>query len=205
MQDVVHRACHLCEAGCGLSFQVEHGKILSVRPDADDPRSKGYVCPKGIHIADVHDDPDRVREPLRRTASGSFEPVSWEAALEEAGTRFREIRERHGADALASYMGTPFVHNHGATLVRTGLQKAIGSRNSYSAGSQDTSPRFATSWHLYGSSFAVPIPDVERTDFFLCVGANPLVSNGSALTLPNMRARLRSLRARGGTLAPGRK
>ncbi len=200
MQRTVHRTCHLCEACCGLEFLVEDDKILSVRPDADDPFSRGYACPKGVHIADVHDDPDRLRRPVRRTPAGDFEPVSWEAALGEACARLRAVRAEHGKDAIGVYVGNPIVHNHAAALMRAGLLAALGTRNCFSAGSQDTSPRFAASWHLYGSSFATPVPDVERTDHLVCIGANPIVSNGSLLTAPNMRARLRALRARGGRL-----
>jgi anaerobic selenocysteine-containing dehydrogenase len=196
----VYRNCHLCEACCGLEFHVEGDKILSVRPDAEDARSRGYACPKGIAIAGVHDDPDRLRRPMRRTPSGDFEPVSWDVALKEACARLGEIRDRHGRDAVAVYVGNPVVHDFGVALVRQGLLKALGTRNCYSAGSQDTSPRFASSWHLYGSSFALPIPDLEQTDYLLCIGANPLVSNGSILTAPDMRGRLRELRARGGRL-----
>ena len=200
MAEIVLRNCHLCEACCGLEFQVEGDKILSVRPDADDPFSRGYACPKGIAIGDVHHDPDRLRQPMRRTPSGDFEPISWDDAIAETCARLREVRSRHGRDAVALYVGNPVVHDHGAVLVRQGLLSALGTRNCYSAGSQDTSPRFAASWYLYGSSLATPIPDLERCDYLLCVGANPVVSNGSLLTAPDMRGRLRALRARGGRL-----
>ncbi len=196
----VHRACTLCEASCGLRFEVLGDQILSVRADPDDVFSRGYVCPKGIAIAEVHSDPDRLRTPVRRTPSGDFEPIGWEEAFALAAGRLGEIRSRHGADALAVYMGNPIVHNHGALLLRAAFTKALGTRNSYSAGSQDTSPRFATSYHLYGNSFAIPVPDVDRSDFLLVLGANPLVSNGSMLSAPNLRARLRALRERGGKL-----
>jgi anaerobic selenocysteine-containing dehydrogenase len=196
----VLRSCPLCEACCGLEFHVEGEKVLAVRPDAGDPFSQGYACPKGIAIADVHDDPDRLRQPVRRTPSGDFEPVSWEEALAEACARLAAVRDRHGRDAVAVYIGNPIVHDYAAILVRAGLLAALGTRNCYSAGSQDTSPRFATSWYLYGSSLATPIPDLERTHYLLCVGANPVVSNGSLLTAPNVRARLRALRERGGRL-----
>jgi anaerobic selenocysteine-containing dehydrogenase len=200
MAESILRNCHLCEACCGLEFQVEGEKILSVRPDASDPFSQGYACPKGIAIADIHDDPDRLRQPMRRTPSGDFEPISWDAALDLACSRLRDVQARHGRDAVALYIGNPVVHDHAAVLVRAGLLAALGTRNCYSAGSQDTSPRFATSWYLYGSSLTVPVPDLERCDYFLCVGANPVVSNGSAFTAPDVRGKLRALRARGGKL-----
>ena len=198
MATTVHRTCTLCEATCGLTFQVDGDRILSVRPDPHDPISKGYVCPKGIAIAEVHDDPDRLRQPLRRTARGSFAPIAWKEALDEAADGLRRVRDRHGADAVAIYWGNPVIHNHGALLVRGGLNKALGTRNLYGAGSQDVSPRFGASFHLYGSSVSIPVPDIDRTDFFFCVGANPLVSNGSVMTAPDMRGRLRKLRQRGG-------
>jgi anaerobic selenocysteine-containing dehydrogenase len=200
MPESVLRNCHLCEACCGLEFQVEGEKILSVRPDANDPFSQGYACPKGIAIADVHHDPDRLRQPMRRTPSGDFEPVSWDAAIAETCARLRDVQKRHGRDAVALYVGNPVVHDHAAALVRTGLMAALGTRNCYSAGSQDTSPRFAASWYLYGSSLATPIPDLLRCDYLLCIGANPVVSNGSLLTAPDVRGKLRALRARGGRL-----
>ncbi len=198
MSRTIFRTCTLCEAACGLAFEVDGDRILSVRPDADDVLSAGYVCPKGIAIKDVHDDPDRLRRPMRRTASGDFEPCSWDEAFALVASRLRAIRAAHGRDAVALYMGNPVVHNHGALLLRTPLMRALGTRNCFSAGSQDTSPRFATSYHLYGSSVVLPIPDVDRTDYFLCIGANPVVSNGSFLTAPNMKKRIRAIRARGG-------
>ncbi|MCU0669719.1 MAG: molybdopterin-dependent oxidoreductase, partial [Myxococcota bacterium] len=104
-----------------------------MRPDPDDPISKGYACPKGIAIAEVHDDPDRLRTPLRRTASGSFEPIGWDAALDFAADGLRRVAERHGKDAVAIYWGNPVIHNHGALLVRAGLNRALGTKNLYGA------------------------------------------------------------------------
>ncbi len=198
MARTVFRTCTLCEAACGLALEVEGERIVSVRPDRDDVLSGGYVCPKGIAINAVHDDPDRLRRPMRRTRDGAFAPCSWDEAFALVGERLRAIRAAHGANAVGVYVGNPIVHNHGALLLRTPLLRALGTRNAFSAGSQDTSPRFATSYQLYGSSLLLPIPDVDRTAYLLCIGANPIVSNGSFLSAPDMRGRLRAIRARGG-------
>jgi anaerobic selenocysteine-containing dehydrogenase len=202
MAQQVFRTCPLCEACCGLAFEVERDgdreRVTGVAPDPDDVLSHGFVCPKGMAMGALHDDPDRLRTPVRRRADGSFEPIDWEQALDLVGERLTEIRRHHGADAVAVYMGNPIVHNHGALLLRQAFLKALGTHNATSAGSQDTSPRFAASWYLYGSSISQPVPDVDRTDYFLCVGANPLVSNGSFLSAPDVRGRLRRLRERGG-------
>jgi anaerobic selenocysteine-containing dehydrogenase len=198
MPDVIRRSCHLCEAGCGLLFEVDHNQILSVKPDHDDPMSQGYVCPKGMAIADIHHDPDRLRRPMRRKADGSFEEISWDEAFSLTASRLREIRQAHGADAVGIYFGNPMVHNYSGIIVMSGLFKAIGTRNRTSAGSQDTSPRFAASYYLYGNTLLFPIPDLDNTDYFLCIGANPVVSQGSAMVTPNVRARLRGVRERGG-------
>ena len=201
MPTTVHRTCTLCEATCGLSFQVEGDRILSVRPDPHDPISKGYACPKGIAIREVHDDPDRVRTPLRRTSTRRLRADRMEGSARRSG-------RRHPPRAAAPRPPTRS-RSTGATRSSTTTARcwcarvstsALGTRNVYGAGSQDVSPRFAASYHLYGSSVAVPVPDVDRSDYFLCVGANPVVSNGSVMTAPDMRGRLRKLRERGGKL-----
>ncbi len=200
MTTTVRRSCNLCEASCGLCFEVADNRIVAVRPDDDDPYSHGYVCPKGLAIADVHDDPDRLRRPMRRQPDGSFREVSWDEAFAYAGARLRDIRARFGADAVAVYFGNPLIHNYSAIIMIGSFLKALGTRNRTSAGSQDTSPRFAASYYLYGNTLAYPVPDIDRTDFLLCIGANPAVSQGSGMVTPNMRARLRALRERGGRL-----
>jgi len=198
MAQTVFRSCSLCEAGCGLAFEVEDNRILSVRADEDDVFSRGFICPKGVAIADVHSDADRIRVPQRRRPDGSFEPISWDEAFAITTERLGEIRRLHGTNAVAIYYGNPIIHNYGALILRQALLETLATRNVYSASSQDTAPRFATSYYLYGNSLVTPVPDVDRCDYFLCIGANPLVSNGSALTAPNMRARIRAIRERGG-------
>src|SRR5262249_8056889 len=143
-------SCNLCEAGCGLKLEVEEDRIVSVQPDENDPHSQGYVCPKGIAIADIHHDPDRLRGPVRRASDGSFHPVSWDEAFALAGSRLREIRTRHGADAIAVYFGNPLVHNYSGVIMVGALVTTLGTRNRTSASSQDTAPRFAASYYLYG-------------------------------------------------------
>src|SRR5215470_4146080 len=200
MAHTVFHTCSLCEATCGLKFEVEDNRILSVRGDDADVFSKGYVCPKGIAIADVHHDPDRLRRPVRRNAAGHFEEISWDAAFDLVAARLREIRDRHGNDAIGFYWGNPTGNNHGALLMLSSFSKALGTRNRFSAGSQDANPRVVTSYELYGSSISIPVPDIDRTDYFLCLGGNPMISNGSVMTAPDMRRRLRAIRARGGKL-----
>lgn len=190
--------CELCEAGCGLTAELRDGRVVSVRGNDDDVLSRGFTCPKGIATIALEDDPDRLRAPVRRTADGRFEPISWDEAFDTVATRLRAVQRKHGRDAVAVYLGTPIVHKHGALLMRQALFGALRTKNFTSAGSQDTSPRFAASYHLYGSTLSWPVPDIDRTDYFLCIGANPLVSNGSLLTAPNVRARLRAIRDRGG-------
>ena len=200
MPRTVFRACTLCEATCGLAFAVEGERILSVGPDASDPFSRGFICPKGVAIADVHRDPDRLRRPLRRTAAGTFEPMAWNDAFDLVGRRLAEIRGRHGNDAVAFYWGNPTGQNHGALLLINALTRALGTRNRFSAGSQDANPRVVVSYWLYGSGISLPVPDIDRTDHLLCLGANPVVSNGSVMTAPDVRTRLRSIRERGGRI-----
>ncbi len=145
MSRTVLRQCNLCEAGCGLAIDVEGDRILSVRPDHDDPITRGFVCPKGIAIGDLHDDPDRLRQPVRRGPDGRFHEISWQEAFDTVATRLREIRAAHGADAIAVYYGNPTVHSYSCILMVGPFLQALGTRNRMSASSQDTAPRFAAS------------------------------------------------------------
>ena len=193
------RTCHLCEAMCGIAIELEGERILAIRGDADDPFSRGHVCPKAVALQDVHDDPDRLRRPLRRAASG-WEEVSWEAALDEAASRLAAVQRAHGRNAVAFYQGNPTVHNHGALLFGNLFQRSLKSRSRYSATSVDQLPQMLASLLMFGHQLLLPIPDVDRTDFLLVLGANPLVSNGSLMTAPGIERRLKALKARGGRL-----
>jgi anaerobic selenocysteine-containing dehydrogenase len=190
--------CRICEAHCGMVATVEDGRVTQLRPDPDHPLSSGYACPKGIAMTDVQNDPDRVLHPLRRTADGEFERVSWQEALADIGTRLRAVRERHGSKSIGWYMGNPGAFSYSHTLWVKGFLDGLGSPHYYSAGSQDVNNRFAASAMLYGSPLVVPIPDLARTSFLLMLGANPMVSHGSVLTAPRIRDQLRAIAARGG-------
>ena len=190
--------CRICEPLCGLVATVEDDRVVQLRPDRDHPLSKGFACPKGIAMAEVQNDPDRVLHPLRRTADGGFERVSWDAALDDIGARLGAIRADSGGDAIGWYMGNPGAFSYSHPLWVAGFLAALGSPHLYTAGSQDVNNRFAASALLYGSPFVVPIPDLARTDLLLIVGANPLVSHGSVMSAPRVKEQLHGITARGG-------
>jgi anaerobic selenocysteine-containing dehydrogenase len=196
---VHHRTCTLCEAMCGLAIEVEGGAIRSIRGDPEDPFSRGFLCPKATALADVEADPDRLRFPVRRTPAG-WQRVSWKEALDETADRLGAIQASAGRDAVAVYLGNPSVHNWGTVLAGVPLVKALGTKNRYSATSVDQLPHHLAALLMFGHQLLLPIPDVDRTDFFLVLGANPVVSNGSLMTAPGMPLRLKALRRRGGRL-----
>src|SRR3954464_3219560 len=198
MAERVVTFCRICEAHCGMVATVEDGRVTQLRPDPDHPLSSGYACPKGIAMTDVQNDPDRVLHPLRKTASGEFEPVTWQEALADIGTRLRAVREEHGPKSIGWYMGNPGAFSYSHTLWAKGFLDGLGSPHYYTAGSQDVNNRFAASAMLYGSPLVVPIPDLARTSFLLMLGANPMVSHGSVLTAPRIRDQLRAITGRGG-------
>ncbi|HEX8054233.1 MAG TPA: molybdopterin-dependent oxidoreductase [Thermoleophilaceae bacterium] len=190
--------CRICEANCGMVATVEDGRVTKLRPDREHPLSQGYACPKGIAFPEVQEDPDRVIHPLRRRADGEFERVRWDEALTDIGNRLRAVRDEHGGDSIGMYMGNPAAWSFSHTVWGKGLIDALGSPHYYSAGSQDVNNRFAASALMYGSPLTVPIPDVLRTDLLVMFGANPFVSNGSVLSIPRVRDRLREIERRGG-------
>jgi anaerobic selenocysteine-containing dehydrogenase len=199
--ELVHRSCPLCEAKCGLLVGVDRAarRVDTVRGDPQDPFSRGYLCPKGYGLKGLFEDPDRLRRPLRRDGA-SWREIGWEEAFELVATRLAALREAHGADAIAAYLGNPTAHDGFSALYVPTFLRALGTRSRFSATSVDQLPKAVSSALLFGSPGAFPIPDVDRTDYFLVLGANPLASNGSLMTAPDMPGRLRALRARGGRL-----
>lgn len=194
-----YRACNLCEALCGLAITVAGGRIQTIKGDAQDPFSRGHICPKAVAYQDLQDDPDRLRSPMRRVGD-TWHAVSWDEALDETADRLVEIVRSHGADAIASYQGNPNVHNYGLMTHANALLSPIRSKNRFSATSVDQLPHQLIVYWMYGHSLLVPIPDLDHTDYFLVLGANPLASNGSLMTVPDVAKRLSALKARGGKL-----
>jgi anaerobic selenocysteine-containing dehydrogenase len=193
------RTCPLCEATCGLALDVADGRVVRVRGDRDDPFSRGYICPKGSVLPALHEDPDRLRRPMvRDRATDTWREVSWDEAFDEVARRLLPVLEEHGRDCLATYVGNPNVHNISLLYYGRQLQRALATRNAYSAGTVDQIPKQVSTGLMFGTTLSIPIPDVDRTDHLLVLGANPSASNGSFLTAPDLPGRLDAIVARGG-------
>ncbi len=192
-----HRTCSICEAMCGIVVEHRDGAILSIKPDRDDVLSRGHICPKAVALKDLHEDPDRLRQPMRRTATG-WAPITWDEAFDEVERRVTAVRARHGHDAVAIYVGNPTVHNLGAMLGIGDFIRAVRTRNLYSATSVDQLPHMVASHAMFGHQFLMPVPDVDRTQLFVCIGGNPVASGGSIMGAPGFEKRIEALRARGG-------
>lgn len=196
---VHHRACNLCEAICGLEIRVAGDEILSIRADEADPLSQGHICPKAVALKDLHADPDRLRRPIRRTAAGWVE-LGWDEAFDLAAERLCAVVEQHGPDAVANYVGNPTVHNYGGLTHGPRFLGTIRTRNRFSATSVDQLPHQLVAYWMYGHQLLVPIADIDRCDYLLVLGANPMASNGSLMTVPAFPKRLKALQARGGRM-----
>ncbi len=196
-----YRSCPFCEATCGLEVETRADAIVSVRGDKRDPFSRGFICPKAYGLKELYHDEDRLRRPMRRTASG-WQEVAWDDAYDEIADRLLAIRERHGNDAIGMYTGNPVVHDLGALLYRPVFQRALDSRSLFNSSAIDTLPKIVQTGLMFGRPFptAVPVPDIDRTDYLLIIGANPVVSHGSLMTMPDAPGRLKGVRQRGGKL-----
>jgi anaerobic selenocysteine-containing dehydrogenase len=192
------RTCPLCEAGCGLEITLKDDKVTRIRGDMEDVFSHGFICPKGSTLKDLHEDPDRLRTPLIKR-DGVFVEATWDEAWAAIEDGLNRVIDAHGRNALAAYVGNPNAHNIGAGLFLRGVLKGLGSPNLFSASTVDQRPKEISAGLMFGG-FTVPVPDVDRTDFLLMLGANPYASNGSLATAPDWPGRLEALIARGGEL-----
>lgn len=199
--DLSYRSCPICEASCGLVLSVdrERRRVVGVVGDTEDPRSHGYLCPKAYAMKAVFEDPERLRRPMRRTGA-DWEEVSWEEALDAVAARLCDLQRSHGAMSIASYIGNPIGSDVGAQLYLRHLTAALGTVRVFSAITMDQFPKVVSSRLLYGNGAMLPIPDIDRTEFLLVLGGNPVVSQGSLMSAPDMKGRLRALRERGGRL-----
>ena len=192
-----YRTCNICEAMCGLTIEHRDGQVLSIRGDEDDPFSKGHLCPKAVALQDYYSDKDRLKTPLKKTPEG-WQDISWEEAFAEVASRLRAVQSEHGANSAAVYLGNPNAHNFGNAILLPLFFKALGSQSRFSSASADQLPHHVASNFMLGAGMLIPVPDIDRTDFLLVIGANPLVSNGSMMTAAGVGKRIKAIRERGG-------
>lgn len=206
-----HGVCNLCEAICGLTFQVQgegpQARIISVKGNEADPLSRGHICPKAVALKDLHEDPDRLRQPVKRVVEEGpngqvtrWQAITWDEALDLVVEGLAQVRERHGSHAVAVYQGNPNVHNWGNITHGHLFFSQLKTRARFSATSADQLPHHVVAHWLYGHQLAIPIPDIDHTQYMLVLGGNPMASNGSLMTVPDVRARFKALKARGGKL-----
>ncbi|MEV6754191.1 molybdopterin-dependent oxidoreductase [Streptomyces sp. NPDC051214] len=206
MPSTALRICPLCEATCGLTLTIEGpsdgtdaARVTGARGDRDDVFSHGFICPKGASFPEADSDPDRLKGPLVRK-DGVLHEASWDEAFDAVAAGLRPLIERHGPQAVGVVLGNPNVHTMAGGLYPPVLLGALGTRNIFTASTVDQMPKHVSSGLLFGDAFAIPVPDLDRTDHLLLLGANPLDSNGSLCTAPDFPGKLKALRARGGTL-----
>ena len=196
-QKTHYRACNLCEAICGLEIKTQGDQVLSIKGDKNDPLSRGYICPKGVAMQDIYSDPNRLRKPVKKHGD-SWVEISWQEAFDSVAKKLVAVQEQHGQNAVAFFAGNPNVHNYGSMTHAGVLRKAVQSKIHFSATSLDQLPHHLTSYSLYGHQSLIPVPDIDHSHYMLIIGGNPLASNGSIMTSPDIPKRLKAIQQRGG-------
>jgi anaerobic selenocysteine-containing dehydrogenase len=192
-----YRNCNICEAMCGLEIKYQDKQVLSIKGDKKDPFSAGYICPKASALQDFYSDKDRLKTPIKRTKNG-WQAISWDDAFSEISAQFKKTQNEHGKDAVAVYLGNPNAHNLGSALMLKPFMKSLGSISRFSSASTDQMPHHVASNFMFGAGMLISVPDIDRTDFMLIIGGNPVVSNGSMMTAPNVLGRIKAIQKRGG-------
>ena len=190
-----YRTCNLCEAICGLEIEVENNEVVSIKGDKKDLFSRGHICPKAVGLKDLHEDPDRLKKPLIKR-NGAWEEADWDAAIKFAARSIVDVQIKNGKNAVGVYQGNPSVHNLGTTLFSPDFVRSIKTKNRYSATSVDQLGHHLAAEFMFGNGLTVPVPDINRTDFWVIIGGNPMVSNGSLMTAPDIRGRIRDIQDR---------
>ena len=201
-QQLHYSTCTLCEAMCGIEVATRGRQILSIKGDKDNPFSQGYICPKASALKDLYDDPDRLKRPVKKMrlegGESGWEEITWDEAFDLVANNLHNIQQTHGNNAVGVYLGNPNAHNMGSILFGPYFYRALKSHNRYSATSVDQLPHHIVSRRLFGHISQIPIPDIDHTQHFMIIGGNPLASNGSIMTVPNVKKRLKAIQKRGG-------
>lgn len=182
---------------CGIEVSTEGREIVSIAGDKKNPFSEGHVCPKAIVLKDLYDDPDRIKTPLKKTVDG-WQEISWDDALDEVAESLFNVQHKHGIESIGTYLGNPNAHNMGSILFGPYFYRSLRSHNRYSATSVDQLPHHIVSRQLFGHQSQIPIPDIDNTEYFMIIGGNPLASNGSIMTVPHIKRRLKAIQSKGG-------
>ena len=191
------RTCTLCEAMCGIEIKLENQKIIAITGDKKDPFSKGHICPKATALQDLYEDPDRILNPMQRTPLG-WEKISWKKAYSTIAEKIKKIQSTHGLNAVGIYLGNPNAHNMGSLLTVSTFIKSLKSKNVFSATSVDQLPHHIVAHKLFGHSLLMPIPDINFTNYMVIIGGNPLASNGSIMTVADVKNKIKNIQTRGG-------
>jgi len=197
--EIKYRTCHLCEAMCGLAIEVKDNEVIAIKGHDEDIYSKGHICPKGVALKDLHNDPDRLKQPVKKTDSG-WEIISWEEAFDTVEKELKAVRKKYGNDAIGTYTGNPTVHNTGTALTLYDTINAINTKNRYASHSLDSVPHFLANQLMYGHAMMASVPDIEHLNYMLILGGNPLASNGSFMSTPNFKGKMKAVQKRGGKI-----
>ena len=192
-----YRTCNLCEAMCGIEIVTEGEQILSIKGDKQDDFSRGHICPKATALKDLHEDPDRLRQPMERI-NDEWHEISWEEALDKTAAYLKAVQKKYGRDAVGTYLGNPNVHNLGSMLYGRELLHALRTKNKFSATSVDQLPHHLIAHKLFGHQLQIPVPDIDHCEYFLIIGGNPVASNGSIMSVPDVKNRLKAITQKGG-------
>ena len=202
-----YRVCNYCEAMCGLEIHYvptadTPETIFKVRPDKKDTFSKGSVCPKASALGPLLLDKSRLKYPVKKivneTGNTDWQQISWDEAFNIVSEKLVSLRKTYGANTTAAYLGNPIVHNMGMLLFIKTFIRSLGSKNIFSATSMDQLPHHFVSHFMFGNEFRLPIPDIDRTEYMIIMGANPMASNGSIMTAAGVSKRLNAIQKRGG-------
>ncbi len=193
------RICPFCEATCGLTLTISDGQVTAARGDRDDVFSAGFICPKGASFGELDNDPDRLTRPLIRR-DGVLTEATWDEAYAVVTERLGAVIGEHGGTSVGVYLGNPNAHTIAGSLYAPLIIRGLGTRQVFSASTLDQMPKHVALGLMFGSPVAFTVPDLDRTDYLVIIGANPMVSNGSLATAADFPGKLRALRKRGGKL-----
>ena len=167
MPETINTTCPYCGVGCGLLVERDIDGGWRIQGDPDHPSNQGRLCSKGTALNETLDLDGRLLSPM---VDGT--QVDWDLAIERVASRFRQVIDEHGPDAVAFYVSGQLLTED--YYVANKLMKGfIGS------GNIDTNSRLCMSSSVAGhkrafGSDTVPgcYEDFEQAELIVLTGSN---------------------------------
>jgi len=188
--------CRICTSLCGIIVEIEGDRVVDVRGDKEHPLTRGYTCPKGRALPQMHHHAQRLERPLMKQGD-SFQTVTWDRALDDIALKLQQTIADHGPSSVGIFFGSGVGMDAAGYRMAEALKSALGTPARFSPLTIDGTAKTLIASVVGGFPGFSPRPDYENARLVLYIGINPMVSHGHTVAMPNPALTIRAAAKKG--------